>query len=179
VRQDRRIDGQPFILKDKRAVKARTIGSPLWPIGVPTDKPVLTITEGSSDFLAAYSLICAEGVEKYVAPVAILGAANIIHDEALEYFRGKYVLMFPDYDRAGISAATRWSKQLKPIATEIKSFSFDGLVRDDGQKIKDLRDFLRVDVDQWEGDADVRSPLANFVSNLVSKGSINEPKEIK
>ena len=137
---------------------------------------MLIIAEGSSDFLAAYSLIHAEGMEQYVAPVAILGAANSIHDEALEYFHGKYVLTFPDYDQAGISAVARWSKQLRYIAADIRTFSFNGLVRDGGEPVKDLRDFLRVDVEQWERDSDVRFPVANFVSNLVKKGSINESK---
>jgi hypothetical protein len=39
--------------------------------------------------------------------------------------------------------------------------------------VKKLRDFLRVDVDQWETDADVRSPLGNFVSKLLAEGKIH------
>jgi hypothetical protein len=39
--------------------------------------------------------------------------------------------------------------------------------------IKKLRDFLRVDVDQWETDADVRSTLGNFVSKLLAEGKIH------
>jgi hypothetical protein len=173
VRQDRRMDGQLFQLKEDRSAKARTIGSPSWPVGMPTDKQVIAIVEGSSDFLAAYSLICAEGVEEYIRPAAMLGAANYIHVGALEYFRGKYVLAFPDYDLAGISGATRWHRQLDGIVAGFKMFNYKELLRDDGQPVKDLRDFLRVDVDQWEMDADVRSPLGNFVSKLLAEGKIH------
>jgi hypothetical protein len=58
------------------------------------------------------------------------------------------------------------------VAAGVETFSFDGLSRNDGQTIKDLRDFLRVDVDQWEGSWDVRSPLGNFVSKLLKEGKI-------
>jgi hypothetical protein len=173
VRQDRRMDGEMFALKDGRLAKARTIGSPSWPVGMPTDRQVVAIVEGSSDFLAAYSLICADGVEAYIRPAAMLGAANYIHTDALEYFRGKYMLTFPDYDLAGINAAARWHKQLEGIAAELKVCHYVGLLRDDGQQIKDLRDFLRVDVDQQEADGNVRSPLLNFVSTLLVEGKIH------
>jgi hypothetical protein len=172
VRQDRRLDGRPFLLKNDAPVKARTIGSPGWPIGVPTDKRVLAIVEGSSDFLAAYSIICADELEKHVTPVAILGAANTICDEALERFREKYVLVFPDYDRAGVNAAVRWEGQLKDIASAIEIFDYAGMLRDDGKPIKDLRDLLRMDVDQWENYPDIRSPLSDFVSKLKKEGKI-------
>jgi hypothetical protein len=69
VRQDRLVDGLQFTLSDGTMAKARTIGSPNCPIGVPTDKPVIMLVEGSSDILAAYSLVCAENMENIVAPV--------------------------------------------------------------------------------------------------------------
>jgi hypothetical protein len=55
VRQDRRLDGKPFIFKDGSTAKGRTIGSPSWLIGIPTDKPIIMLVEGSSDILAAYT----------------------------------------------------------------------------------------------------------------------------
>jgi hypothetical protein len=166
VRQARRLDGKPFILKDGKGVKARTIGSPRWPVGVPTDKDLIVLAEGSSDFLAAYCIILTEGLERRAAPVAILGAANAICDEALDHFRGKFVLLFPDYDRAGIRAAARWEQQLKDIAAEFRVFDYTNLLRDDGQPVKDLRDFLRIDVDQWETLPGTRFPIDDFALTL-------------
>jgi hypothetical protein len=169
VRQDRRLDGKPFVLKDKKSAKARTIGSPTWPIGVPTDKQVILLSEGSSDFLAAYSLIYTEDLENKVTPVTMLGAANRIQGNALQYFRDKYVFGFPDYDAAGIEGMARWHDQLNGIAAGFEVFDYTCLLRDDGQKVKDLRNFLRVDVDQWESCQSVRYPLAQFIFKILKQ----------
>jgi hypothetical protein len=169
VRQDRRLDSKPFIFQDNSKAKARTLGFPGCPIGIPTDKPVIMLVEGSSDILAAYSLIFAENVETMVTPVTMLGASNNIHRSSLQHFQGKHILGFPDYDVAGINGMSRWEKQLDGIAATFKVFDYAGLVRDDGKPIKDLRDFLRVDIDQWEKEQDVRSPLLSFICPLLDK----------
>ncbi|MDR2432290.1 MAG: hypothetical protein LBD34_00875 [Puniceicoccales bacterium] len=127
VLQDRRLDGKPFIFQDNATAKARTLGFPGCPIGIPTDKPVIALVEGSSDILAAYSLIFAEGVETMVTPVAMLGASNNIHRSSLQHFQGKHVLGFPDYDFAGINGMARWEKQLDGVAATFKVFDYDGL----------------------------------------------------
>jgi hypothetical protein len=172
VRQDRRLDGEKFILKDGSTAKSRTLGSPSYPIGLPTDKPIIGIVEGSSDILAAYELIYAEGLEEEVAPVAMLGAANRIHLDALPDFRGKFVLGFPDYDAAGKIGMFTWEKQLRGIVGVFRVFDYAGLFRDDGHPINDVRDFLRVNVDQWENDATIRSPFGTFIAQLVEEGKI-------
>jgi hypothetical protein len=142
VRQDRRLDREKFILKDGSTAKSRTLGAPSYPIGLPTDKPIIGIVEGSSDILAAYGLIYAEGMEEEVSPVAMLGAANRIHPDALQDFRGKFALGFPDYDSAGKIGMFAWEKQLKGIVGAFRVFDYAGLLRDDGQPIKDVRDLL-------------------------------------
>jgi hypothetical protein len=166
VRQDRRMDGKPFIFQDNSTAKARTIGMPSWPVGIPTPKEVevVMLTEGSSDFLAAYSLAYSEDLENTATPVTILGASNSIHLDALQHFKGKRVLGFPDYDAAGITGMTRWRKQLNGIAAEFEVFDYTGMVRDDGQQVKDLRDFLHIDVDQWERSLAIRHPLGSFLN---------------
>jgi hypothetical protein len=111
-RQDRRVDGFPFILKDHSLAKARTIGFPPCPIGLPTTKPFVALVEGSSDLLAAYALAYAEDMDTPIAPVTILGAANHIHPTAIDDFLDKRVLAFPDYDSAGINGVDRWKNQL-------------------------------------------------------------------
>jgi hypothetical protein len=165
VRQDRRLDGLPFVFLDGTTAKARTIGTPSWPIGIPTAKEFIILCEGSSDFLAAYSLAHTESAEAWAAPVAILGASNTIHPHALQYFKGKHVLGFPDYDLAGINGMARWRKQLDGIAATFRVFNYSRLVRDDSRPVNDLRDFLRVDGHQWE-DEEIRHPLASFIYPL-------------
>jgi hypothetical protein len=166
VRQDRRLDGKPFVLRDESTAKARTLGIPSWPIGIPTDKNVILLCEGSSDFLAAYSLIHAENMESTVCPVTILGASNCLHPDAVSHFKNKYIFGFPDYDAAGIRGMTQWCKQLNNVAAGIEVFDYCHLKRDDGDSIKDLRDFLRVDADQREQSTTVAYPISQFVSKI-------------
>jgi hypothetical protein len=169
VRQDRRMDGKPFIFQDKSTAKARTIGTPSWPVGIPTPKEVIMLTEGSSGFLAAYSLAYGEDLENVATPVTILGASNVIHPDALKHFRDKRVLGFPDYDAAGITGMSRWRKQLNGIAAEFEVFDYTGMVRDDGKPVKDLRDFLHIDVDQWERSLSIRYPLGSFLNPPINQ----------
>jgi hypothetical protein len=164
VRQDRRLDGKPFIFQDNSTAKGRTLGTPSWPVGIPTAKEVIMLAEGSSDFLAAYSLAHSEDLENVAAPVTILGASNVIHPDALQHFKDKRVLGFPDYDAAGITGMSRWRKQLNGIAAEFEVFDYTGMVRDDGKPVKDLRDFLHIDVDQWERSLSIRYPLGSFLN---------------
>jgi hypothetical protein len=96
--------------------------------------------------------------------VTILGASNVIHPDALQYFKDKRVLGFPDYDTAGITGMAHWRKQLKGIAAEFEVFDYTGMVRDDGQPVKDLRDFLHIDGDQWEQSLSIRYPLGSFLN---------------
>lgn len=167
VRQDRRLDGRLFVVNNHNIAKARTIGSPSWPIGLPTDKKMIVLVEGSSDLLAAYSLIYFENLSDKVTPVSILGAANTIHQEAIKLFEGKSILGFPDYDSAGINGMFRWSEQLKGTVNHFITFDYSDLCRSDGQRVKDLRDFLSVDVDQWEHESNVRSPLSASVPFFI------------
>jgi hypothetical protein len=163
VRQDRRLNGFSFIFRNHTLAKARTTGSPTCPVGMPTNKPFVELVEGSSDLLAAYALAYVEGMESLIAPVAMLGAANHIHRSAIDCFHGKLVLAFPDYDSAGINGVNRWEKQLDGVAQSFHALDYGGLRRDDGQRIKDLRDFLRIAVDSWELDGGVRSPIGRFI----------------
>jgi hypothetical protein len=172
VRQDRRVDGEGFILSDGNVAKSRTLGYPSYPIGLPTEKPIICLVEGSSDLLAAYALVDAEEMEMEVAPVAMLGATNRIHEETLGNFLGKFVLGFPDYDAAGITGMARWERQLKGIARDFKVFDYCGLLRDDGQPIKDVRDFLRVDIGQWKTVTDIGFPFGAFIAELKEEGKI-------
>jgi hypothetical protein len=169
VRQDRRLDGKPFILRDGSKVKSRTVGSPSCPVGLPTEKPIVNLVEGSSDFLADYSLIHGEEVENFVAPVAMLGAANYIHKDVLECCRNKYILGFPDYDPPGNSGMAHWESQLRGIAKAFNVFDYETSLRDDGLEVNDLRDFVRINVDQWESDFTIRYSNCAFLNDFEDR----------
>jgi hypothetical protein len=166
VRQDRRLDGKPFIFKDGSTGKGPTIGSPSWPIGIPTDKPLIMLVEGSSDILAAYSIISKDSMEKRASPVAMLGAFNSIHPNALQYFTDKFTLLVPDNDYAGLTGMSHWGKQLDGITGISFVCNYSKLLRNDGQPVKDLRDFLKTDDYQWREILNKQCPLATFILYL-------------
>jgi hypothetical protein len=176
VRQDRRLDGNPFVFSNGSQAKGRTIGSPTFPVArFPLNSHAI-LCEGSSDFLAAYHLIHVESLPHAFSPVAILGAANRIHDEVLEKFSGRSVLAFPDYDRAGTCGMCRWEKQLRNTTAKFRIFDYGNMRRNDGESIKDLRDFVHVSVDDWEDSGEIRTPLGHFFtnSNPFMEGKTNE-----
>ena len=55
-----------------------------------------------------------------------------------------------DNDAPGKKAAMRWAEQLKSAGCVVDGYSFDGLRRWDGFRVKDLNDFLLIDCDAWE-----------------------------
>jgi len=157
VRQDRTLSGDDISISDDSSAKQRTVRKAAsWPVGAADigDKPVVIFCEGSSDSLAAHQLISCHSREKDTAVVAMLGASQSIHEAALPHFRDRTVIIFPDYDSAGIAAAVMWKKQLETAGASVTLFDFIDLFRDDGQPVNDLRDFLRVDADPWHNDSD-------------------------
>jgi hypothetical protein len=163
VRQDRRLDGKPFALADGAECKARTVGSPAYPVGYFPLRTNVVLCEGSSDFIAAHALIAAENLENKFSAVAVLGAGNAIATDAIREFADRSVLLFPDYDAAGIGGARRWAEELAVAAKTIRIFDYAGLEREDGRPIKDLRDFLRVNTDSFECYHEVQCPLGGFL----------------
>jgi hypothetical protein len=164
VRQDRRLDGKPFLFTDGSTAKSRTVGSPAYPVARFSLMNYVVLCEGSSDFLAAYHLAIILGMSNMLSIVAIMGAGIRICEERLKEFSRRKILAFPDYDHPGISGMERWEKQLAGIARSFSVFDYDGLHRDGGLPIKDLRDFVHIDVDDWERSAEVRNPLNNLLS---------------
>ena len=166
VRQDRRLDGKPFLLGNGTSCKARTIGSPTYPVAHFPLKPNVLLCEGSSDFIAAHCLICWEELQKEFSAVSILGAGNSIAADAVPEFSGRNVLVFPDYDSAGLSGARHWTEELGEVAGAIRFFDYAGLRTEDGQPVKDLREFLRVNPDSFDCHHEVQYPLGAFLVAL-------------
>jgi len=161
VRQDRALDGGQVILKNGEGVKVRTLGDPSWPVGasIIENYPFVLFVEGGTDFLAAHCLIFALSREKDTAVVCMLGASNRIHLEAVKLFEGKRVRIFPDMDKAGILAAKKWMDTLEEAGAKVDLYDFENLTTDTGEPVNDFRDFLRVHVNDWEADLEVREAI--------------------
>jgi hypothetical protein len=118
----RKIDGSPFRFrwepkekewKPAAPYKTKTLGEAAWPVGAANlrkGKPVL-ICEGLPDFVAAFALGFAAEIDCDF--VAVLGAGQRIHAEALNLFAGKRIRIFQQADEAGEAAAVRWTKELR------------------------------------------------------------------
>lgn len=150
VMQARRLDGQPWA----QGVKAWTLpgSQAAWPVGISEarDLPAVALCEGGPDLLAACSFILAEGRERDVAPVTMLGGCARIHADALPLFEGKRVRIFAHLDATGDAAVNRWAEQLADAGATVDAFSLAGLRRTDGEPIKDLCDLAAIHADDFE-----------------------------
>jgi hypothetical protein len=142
----RRLDGKPWDhLPDKPKALLLYRSSANWPIGVQeaSDFPSIAVCEGVPDFLAAFGLAYASGIEHLVGPVCMSSASVRIPAEALPFFQGKRVRIFVHEDARGMEAAERWSDQLAGIASKIDGFEFSDLITREGSPVTDLNDMLK------------------------------------
>lgn len=151
--QARQVSGSDYATKNG-AAKALTLkGSAAgWPIGIQEAEafPTIALVEGGPDLLAAFGRIWFEDREADCAPVAILGAGQSIHPEALPLFAGKRVRIFGHHDMngAGRRAVESWAGQLAKAAANVDAFSFEGLTQADGSPVGDFNDLCRLDPKQ-------------------------------
>jgi len=151
--QARRIDGKPWEeIKNKKAWTICQKGDARWPIGITesANYPGIALVEGGPDLLAAFHFIHCESKQKKCSPVAILGASNKIHPEALSMFDGKYVRIFGHADEAGELAVNNWFDQLKQAGATVDAFRFNGLRRTDESAVGDLNDLTDIHADDFE-----------------------------
>lgn len=152
--QARRMDGELWEAID---AKAQTLpGSwASWPLGIGiANYSALMLCEGGGDLLAALHLIHAAGAECQCFPLGMLGASHRIHEDALPFFAGKRVRIFPHTDEPGRAAAERWAAQLATVGADVDCFSFAGLRKTDGSSIEDLNDCTQIhaaDAGELEG----------------------------
>lgn len=119
----------------------------------------IAFCEGGPDLLAACHFIWCEGREQDVAPVAMLGATQRIHEEALPLVAGKPVRIFPHLDDAGQHAAERWTRQLESVGAEVDAFDLTGLHQSDGEPVRDLNDCSSICPDDFEAVPELRAMM--------------------
>ena len=61
----------------------------------------------------------------------------------------------------GKEAAARWTAQLTDVGAAVETFSLAGLVRKDGERVKDLNDLALVDEAAWL-DPELRAAFFDF-----------------
>ncbi len=122
-----------------------------WPIGVKEAQPFkkIAFVEGGPDSLAAFHFAICEDREPDIAPVAMLGAGQRIHQDALPLLAGKTIRLFPHLDSAGQEAAKRWTRQLEAVGADVDAFDFAGLHQMDGAPVGDLNDLAYISPDDF------------------------------
>lgn len=161
----RRLDGLPFpavgTLNERKSHALRH-SQKSWPLNVLEAEKFrcIALVEGGPDFLACFDLVLHDQALWRVAPVCMLGASSAIAEEALEFFAGRTVRIYPHQDKAGLEAARRWQKQLRAAdADRVDIYDFGGLVRADGQPVNDLNDFLRIGTADFAANPDLQTIL--------------------
>jgi hypothetical protein len=144
VRQDRRLDGAEVTLAGGGITKSRSLGTASWPVGAANvgNKPVVLLVEGMPDLLAAAQVITQADRWRDTAPVAVLGAGQRIHPEALPLLARKRVRIFPHRDEAGSKAAITWQRQLLPGGTDVDYIPYPDDLAVGTTPVKDLNDVL-------------------------------------
>lgn len=118
----------------------------------------IALCEGGPDLLAGHYLALWEQAthptkrDVSCVPVAMLGASQRIHPDALHLFTGKRVRIFGHDDDAGRGAVERWAAQLESIGADVDAFSFAGLHQVDGKPVKDLNDLTSIHADDFEAE---------------------------
>ncbi len=161
----RRLDGLPFpaigTLHERKSHALRH-SQKSWPLNIQEAEKLrcIALVEGGPDLLACFDLVLHDQALWRVAPVCMLGASSAIAQEALQFFSGKTVRIYPHQDKAGLEAARRWQKQLRAAdADRVDIYNFGGLVRADGQPVSDLNDFLLIGTADFTASTDLQTIL--------------------
>ena len=142
--EGRRLDGElyPAITTRRHELgerKAHTLrhSRKAWPVGIlPAPEyrefEAVAVVEGGPDYLAVLHFMLRQG-KSGILPVAMLGRGQgRIDPDALEYFRGARVRVYPhsDADGGGRRSAIAWAEQLEQVGAEVDFFIFEGMAKD-------------------------------------------------
>lgn len=152
--QFRRFDGQPYYLgaigKEVKTLGVKG-GWAAWPVGISAICEFkkrfhrVLIVEGMPDMLAGFQVIAETGFLAEATVICMTGSSMLVPDFCLPFFNGLRVRIFADADTAGQSAAVRWHEQLAAVGAVVDAFDLAGLLRADGQPVKDLNDVMLMD----------------------------------
>ena len=134
VAEARRMDGQKFPAigsLGERKIHTLRGSCKSWPLGItppkikriPSNLRVLLV-EGGPDYLAACDLLAV--VHPDFLPVAMLGAGQGIHADALPFFKGREVRIIAHPDESGRDAAKRWRSQLVGVGASVTAVQLEG-----------------------------------------------------
>jgi hypothetical protein len=158
----RRLDGRPYpalgtVFAERKAHTLRH-SRKNWPVGIlpaaayRKSFDVIALVEGGPDFLAV-NHFALEHHRLGILPVAILGRGvcnHGLHHDSLEHLSGTRVRIFPHDDPDGRSYENTalLSKQLERLDCEVDLFTFSGLFKQNGERIKDLNDCTEIAAEQ-------------------------------
>ena len=149
VVQARRLDGDRWWPNGPKAMNLLG-GTASWPVGVADMGSFsrIIMVEGGPDLLAAFHFLLLAGRIADVTVVAMLGASNGIHPDAIGLFCSKHVRIVPHRDAVGADASTRWRRQLVLAGANVGVVPIATLAlgRD---RMKDLNDLCRMPID-WQ-----------------------------
>ena len=144
--QARRMDGHPW---EEIGAKAQTLPGcwASWPIGAGLgDYQTILFCEGGPDMIAAIHFGYIHGGAAF-GIVAMLGAGQKIHPEALPWFAGKRVRIYAHADEPGMKGARRWKEQLDSVGCRVDAVDCGGYRMQDGRKSGDLNDLTLIHPD--------------------------------
>ena len=152
--QFRRFDGQHYYLgaigKEVKTLGVKG-GWAAWPVGLSAICEFkrrfqrVVMVEGMPDMLAGFQVIAETGFMAEATVICMTGSSMLVPDFCLPFFKGLRVRIFADADAAGQSAAFRWHEQLAASGAMVDAFDLAGLLRADGQPVKDLNDVVLMD----------------------------------
>lgn len=143
--QARRMDGRPWA--HLGGAKAQTLPGCFanWPIGAEYAEthPFILLVEGGPDVLAGIHFALQEG-RGDCFPVAMLGASQRIHAQALPFFTGKKVRICAHADEPGRQAAQRWAAQLRGAGARVDAVDCGGYRLTNNTLSNDLNDLTQI-----------------------------------
>jgi CHC2 zinc finger len=151
--EGRRINRQPYPENSKlpeRKAHCLKWSKKSWPVGIlpPAGKceafNVIALVEGGPDYLAALHFMLRQN-RTDILPVAMLGGGVALQEDGLALFHGHRVRIYPHNDGGnGLRAARGWAEQLRLVGCKVDRFNFEGLLRADGEPVKDLNDAAQI-----------------------------------
>jgi hypothetical protein len=157
----RRLNAKPYPVLDRLPErKAHTIrnSAKSWPVGIlPRVEyrgliDTIALVEGGPDLLSVVHFALRQH-RVGILPVAILGRCvcrHGLHPDSLDHFQGMRVRIYPHDDPDGRSYENTvvLSRQLEQLGCEVDVFTFKGLRKRNGGRIKDLNDCTEIAPEQ-------------------------------